>query len=699
MKDGGISLGQKAIFLFVVVFFLAMGSSTFVIWQFISRELKQDVDIQLTSQADKVREQIVSSLVESTTEDMQLILGHASFNGFFESSDLGDDYGAETHLDSLAAFFRGVHSSKPHLAKFQFASLVDDGGVKLQINKGEKVEEFDQYDSREVLPELGRMLGLDEEGRVSLKNGTAIIHRIVKDESKSLALLSVVGIVSAEEKLAGLLWLYQPIDNAIKELLGDLASLGMVCSISCADGLAAFSPQLDFSMAKELAGGQLAGWIPVAVEVPELKWSVSVATREEVVLARVRRFGKINGIVFVAALFCGSLVFGLVARRKLAVPLTKCVEFADRVASGDLSERMQLSSKDEIGRLGRAMDTMIDNLQDRARLADSIAEGDLTREVTINSDKDQLGKALSKMVENLAAMISHVQADAVRLASASNDLNTVSGQLAVNSEQVNAQTANVAGTTEEISANAKSVSDTAVQMSNSMREIVRSIEEMSDSMRDTDEMAGKGASVAGKATRMAEDATVTIAHLGGAAKEIGDVVLAINDISGQTNLLALNATIEASRAGDAGKGFAVVAGEVKNLAKQSAEATEDIAVRIQGVQDGTKEAVQAISDVAAIITEINASSDSITASLEKQAREVNTISAAIVQMDAGAGSIANAITELAAGANDVAANINGVSQGTQESSRDIQQVNTAAGELARMATALQDMVGRFKVKG
>ncbi|MDY6989050.1 MAG: methyl-accepting chemotaxis protein, partial [Thermodesulfobacteriota bacterium] len=196
------------------------------------------------------------------------------------------------------------------------------------------------------------------------------------------------------------------------------------------------------------------------------------------------------------------------------------------------------------------------------------------------------------------------------------------------------------------------------------------------------------------------------------AKEIGQVTALIKRIAEQTNLLALNATIEAASAGDAGKGFAVVAKEIKELANQSAQAAEDIARRIDGVQTNTEEAVKVMADVSAIINNMNESSAAITNSVEQQRTTANEIAGNVQQVNRGIGEIASSIAEIAKGANDMArsaaegaggvaevsSNIQGVSRAAGDTNTGAQQVNASASELAKMAEQIRGMIGRFKLE-
>jgi methyl-accepting chemotaxis protein len=189
--------------------------------------------------------------------------------------------------------------------------------------------------------------------------------------------------------------------------------------------------------------------------------------------------------------------------------------------------------------------------------------------------------------------------------------------------------------------------------------------------------------VASQAVKVAETTNTTIAKLGESSAEIGQVIKVITSIAQQTNLLALNATIEAARAGEAGKGFAVVANEVKELAKETAKATEDIGRKIEAIQTDTQGAVTAIAEISGIINQIN----------DLQ----NTIASAVEEQSATTNEIGRNIAEASQGSSEIAQNIGGVAQAAKSTAEGASNSQAAAAELARMAVELQKLVGQFKI--
>ena len=305
--------------------------------------------------------------------------------------------------------------------------------------------------------------------------------------------------------------------------------------------------------------------------------------------------------------------------------------------------------------------------------AEAIAVGDLTRPDLLVKDKDELGDltvAINHMSANLKRMILAITENSMQVASASEELSSTSQQITANSEETSAQADVVSKATQHVSQNLQTVATGA--------------EEMGTSIKDIAKNATEAAHIATSAVKAAESANTAVTKLGDSSAEIGQVIKVITSIAQQTNLLALNATIEAARAGEAGKGFAVVANEVKELAKKTAKATEDISRKIETIQVDTKAAVESIATISEVINQINGIS--------------NTIATAVEEQNATTNEMVRNVSEAAHGSGEITSNIAGVAQAAESTSRGAGDTQKAAQQLVQTSAELRRLVEQFKVQ-
>ncbi|NLH48145.1 MAG: methyl-accepting chemotaxis protein [Myxococcales bacterium] len=358
----------------------------------------------------------------------------------------------------------------------------------------------------------------------------------------------------------------------------------------------------------------------------------------------------------------------------------------------------------------------------------SEGEGDLTvrLDVVSNDEIGELAENFNRFVEKLQKSISLVAENTNVLQGAAGSLASVSTQLSSSAEELTGQSSTVASAAEEISVNVDTVSKatdrmshnfltiaaSTEEMSSGVNSVAAAVEEMTATIREVSKNCVRASQISNDASSKADATGKIMGQLETAAKEIGKVVDVINDIADQTNLLALNATIEAASAGEAGKGFAVVANEVKELAKQTAQATDEIVVRVRGIQDQTINAVDAIKQIAETISEINSITNTIASAVEEQTVTTNEISRSLAGTAQGAGEVSKNIQTLKQSVeSEVVRGVKEAATGVQEVSKNIQGVNTAAQytangaastdqvakQIQNLSEQLQTVVGQFKV--
>ncbi len=338
-------------------------------------------------------------------------------------------------------------------------------------------------------------------------------------------------------------------------------------------------------------------------------------------------------------------------------------------------------------------------IQSLASVCKDVANGDLTKRATVKSSDEvgALGKSFNSVVENLQSMIGRISDGALSVGDASTRLTTTAEALTDGAAETTTQAAAVSSAANDSTQNVKGVSEATQNMTKDIRTVAVAVQEMTASISEVARNAESAAGVAQTATSLAEKSNEEIRGLGTATDEIGKVLGIIQDIAEQTNLLALNATIEAARAGDAGKGFAVVATEVKELAKQTAGATDDIRHRIEDIQSSSATAITSIGEIRDVIRSINELSRTIAAAVEEQSATTREISVNVERTSTAAENVASGIEETATASREISSKIDQVDEVARTTSSGATQTREIGNELFSLSGELKTLVGRFHI--
>lgn len=394
-----------------------------------------------------------------------------------------------------------------------------------------------------------------------------------------------------------------------------------------------------------------------AYDYPGLGWSVLIRVSVD------DGYAAINAVkleMIIAILISGALssAFGWFIGGVSARPLSGMALTMNELASGKHEvEVPSLDRSDEIGDMAQAVQVFKDN-------AIRTKELEAGQEVAAQRAELEKKEMMDKMANDFEASISGVVQS---VSSAATEMYASAEAMVTTSDRTSSQASSVAAASEEASTNVQTVASAAEELSASIAEITRQV---SDSLVANSSAVSK-----------ADKSQETVQLLVASAQKIGDVVELISDVAEQTNLLALNATIEAARAGDAGKGFAVVASEVKNLANQTARATEDIREQVSNIQSVAEEAASSIRDIGESITIVSNNTSSVSTSVEEQ--------------DSATQEIARNVEQAAAGTQEVTSNITMVTQGASETGAAASEILSAAGELSKQAEHLNGEVNSF----
>ncbi|MCP4120033.1 MAG: bacteriohemerythrin [Desulfobacteraceae bacterium] len=400
------------------------------------------------------------------------------------------------------------------------------------------------------------------------------------------------------------------------------------------------------------------GWIVgTGVYVDDIQKSIAAKEaqlKEQVTSSVLMQLGL---ILVVIAVF---IVITLVVARKISLPLINTSLMLKDIAEGegDLTKRLDVISRDEVG---------------------------------------SLSKWFNAFIERLHNIIVDIGGNAEMVTAASGELLTISEQMSDGADELSGKANSVAVAAEEMSTNMNSVAAASEQASTNIGMVTESASQMQSTLGEVAANCQKARDISSEAEAQVDEASTRVGLLGDAAKDISKVTDVITDIAEQTNLLALNATIEAARAGEAGKGFAVVAGEIKSLAAQTAQATKDIKGKIDGIQNSTEDTVEDVKKISGVISDVNDIVTTIAAAVEEQSAIATEVAENIEQASTGIDDVNENVAQSSQVSSEIAQDISGVNSVATEMLNKSARMKQSARELSDLASTLRDMISIFKV--
>lgn len=669
------------------------------------KAMHQNMEAQLRGEASSKAGRL-KALVTGTGEDLAVMRAHRDIENYFTSRAFEDLDGMTESASRLDLFFKRVFEAKPHYTRMQLVAVSGshDGTPVLEMDSGERVERFSSFKNKDAL-------------QFFKSSKTSIFHYFGQDETGILTLFSA-SVLNIENRMEGFLWLAQPLDDPLQKVMNELEESGIRAVIGQIEGtVVAKTATLKESDAKALVLGQVGDWVVVSQPITVLGWKLTLALERDGahgVLYTMFSVGLVSALLLMGAL-------GFFIRRVVVQRLRTIGQTIHEIAQGDLTLRVPVQSNpDEIDVIAQNVNVLADGLTESVRTI-GMHTGSVTAFIGeilkirtfLGKDSDEVyefssristeNQKLSGEISNIRNQVTEATGKMEGIARDAQEVSESVFTIASAAEEASINVNTMASSAEEMSSNVNGVNNNLTQVQDSLSRVAGSMNQINHSLEEVRSRCKTANQQSQQAGENARNAAQVMEKLALSAQEIGDVVELINNIAEQTNMLALNASIEAAGAGDAGKGFAVVANEVKDLARQTGQATDLIYQKIREIQENTENANQATQGISTSVGQINVSNQEITHSVDEQAVSIQAISDSMKQVseateevtrNAGelqfaAAEVARAAVETASGATEIAASSSQVAQAAEQMSQKSAEALALAKETLQSAETTQ----------
>ncbi len=647
-----LSLRNRILLPIIALIVIGMGTSAILSTQATSKIVQSTITNQLEILTNNIETQI-STWITDLRADLKTLSETETYSDCLMNQGLGSDYYVELANQKLAAY-------KERYPLYDSLVLLNESGVAVASSDPSLIGKLDLHDRSYFKDAM---------------SGKAALSDTAKSRATGQPIFVIAEPVSVFDKIQGVMLGAIEMARFSKEFILPV-KIGEEGYAYMTDrtGVVSAHPKDDVILKVNLNDtpwgkqilAQQNGTLHYEYEdvtklaifrtEPSTGWVVVAGASEEDVygaLDKVNINNTIIGIVIVVILII--VIMFLV--RPIVSALGKGVKFAEEIKSGDLSGRLRLDRGDEIGQLGNALDSMADSLQQRAEIAEAIAQGDLTQEVKLMSDKDVLGRALQGMTEKLNDIISQINAA---------------------SEQIDSGASQVSDSAQDLSQGATEQAASIEEIGASLNELSGRTHENAQNAQTANQLAITARDAANSGSIHMQDMVTAMEDINQSGQSISKIIKTIDEIAFQTNLLALNAAVEAARAGQQGKGFAVVAEEVRNLAARSAKAAQETAELIEGTVAKGKNGTEIANRTANALTEI----------VEGIGKTADLV-----------GEIAASSTEQADGINQVNEGVSQIDQVIQRNTAGAEEGAAAAEELSSQSAYMRDILSQFRLRG